>query len=74
MSFGGFVNLPTSLWFGAGSVAASLWEALAPRRPATVGELPQDMSATSLAGGGLIAGDALAALVLGLVGLLSLAA
>ncbi len=33
--------------------------------------LPSDMSTTSLLGGGLIAGDALAALGLGVVGLLA---
>jgi uncharacterized oligopeptide transporter (OPT) family protein len=71
LSFGGFVNLPTSLWFGAGSVAASLLDARVPRRPATGRTaLPPDMSATSLFGGGLIAGDALAALALGALGLL----
>ena len=52
VSFGGFVNLPTSLWLGAGGVAASLIEA----RTKKNGELPQDMSGTSLFGGGLIAG------------------
>jgi hypothetical protein len=45
----------------------TLLEARAPQR----GELPQDMSATSLFGGGLIAGDALAALALGVAGLLA---
>lgn len=35
-------------------------------------ELPEDMSTTSLLGGGLIAGDSIAALVLGILGLLSL--
>jgi hypothetical protein len=35
-------------------------------------ELPEDMSSTSLVGGGLIAGEALFALALGIVGLLSL--
>jgi uncharacterized oligopeptide transporter (OPT) family protein len=35
------------------------------------GELPEDMSATSLIGGGLIAGESLAALGIGLYGLLS---
>lgn len=64
-SFGGFVNLPTSLWFGAGGVAAGLLAARAPRRR----DLPDDMSGTSLFGGGLIAGDALAALAIGVVGL-----
>lgn len=72
LSFGGFVNLPTSLWFGAGGVASSLWE-WRTRRAASGTALPPDMSSTSLAGGGLIAGDALAALGLGLVGLAALA-
>ena len=73
LSFGGFVNLPTSLWFGAGGVASSLWEWRAGRRTTRDDSLPPDMSASSLAGGGLIAGDALAALGLGLAGLLALA-
>ena len=34
-SFGGFVNLPTSLWFGAGSVVSSLLEATRRRRRTT---------------------------------------
>jgi hypothetical protein len=72
LSFGGFVNLPTSLWFGAGSVVASLLDAR-PGRPAAGhgAALPPDMSGTSLFGGGLIAGDALAALGLGAYGLLA---
>lgn len=65
MSLGGFVNLPVALWFGAGGVLASLLE----RRAGTRSGLPPDMSGTSLAGGGLIAGDALAALAIGLAGL-----
>lgn len=65
MSLGGFVNLPVALWFGAGGVLASLLEHCTGRRPG----LPPDMSGTSLAGGGLIAGDALAALAIGLAGL-----
>lgn len=68
LSFGGFVNLPTSLWLGAGGVAADL---LAARRKTRTEGLPQDMSSTSLFGGGLIAGDALAALGIGIVGLLA---
>lgn len=67
LSFGGFVNLPTSLWFGGGGVVAGLIEARAPKRK----DLPEDMSGTSLFGGGLIAGDALAALGLGVAGLLA---
>jgi len=67
LSFGGFVNLPTSLWLGAGGVAASVIGRRAPQRP----DVPQDMSGTSLFGGGLIAGDALAALAIGITGLLA---
>jgi hypothetical protein len=69
-SFGGFVNLPTSLWFGVGGIVSSLFNSLrpAPKQDGT----PSDMSTTSLVGGGLIAGDALAALGLGVVGLLAL--
>ncbi len=70
LSFGGFVNLNTSFWFAAGGVFSSAYETLARRRPGR-DELPQDMSATSLFGGGLIAGDALAALGIGIAGLLA---
>ena len=74
-SFGGFVELPTILWWTAGGVGASLFDVLqaklASRRPQTAkGELPSDMSTTSLVGGGLIAGDSLAALSVGVYGLL----
>ncbi|MDN3919298.1 OPT/YSL family transporter [Roseateles violae] len=69
-SFGGFVNLPTSLWFGAGGIASSLVNTLRPKG-VQAEALPADMSTTSLAGGGLIAGDALAALGLGIAGLLA---
>ncbi|MEO8835734.1 MAG: OPT/YSL family transporter [Caldimonas sp.] len=77
MSFGGFVNLATSLWLGAGGVFASLIDARAARQklrnaPGDDGELPSDMTGTSLFGGGLIAGDALAALGLGLIALAGL--
>jgi len=68
-SFGGFVNLGTSLWFGAGGVVTSLYNTFS-RKSGDEG-LPSDMSATSLIGGGFIAGDALAALGLGIVGLLT---
>ena len=68
MSFGGFVNLPTSLWLGAGGVVASVIESRAPQRG---DDVPSDMSSTSLFGGGLIAGDAIAALAVGMAGLLA---
>jgi hypothetical protein len=67
LSFGGFVSLPTSLWLGAGGVAGSL---LAAREPARR-DVPEDMGSASLFGGGLIAGDALAAVGIGVAGLLA---
>jgi uncharacterized oligopeptide transporter (OPT) family protein len=67
LSFGGFVNLPTSLWLGAGGVAGSLLAARAPARR----DVPEDMSSASLFGGGLIAGDALAAVGIGVASLLA---
>jgi len=70
LSFGGFVSLPTSLWLGAGGVAGSVWAHRAPARP----DAPQDMSGASLFGGGLIAGDALAAVGLGVASLLAVLA
>jgi uncharacterized oligopeptide transporter (OPT) family protein len=71
-SFGAFLGLATSSWFAAGGVISSLAAAIDERRgrrPEDEG-LPSDMSTVSLVGGGLIAGDALAALGLGVVGLL----
>ncbi|MEY2429508.1 MAG: hypothetical protein QOJ40_2393 [Verrucomicrobiota bacterium] len=74
-SFGGFVELPAVLWWAGGGVGASLFEAAQARlasRPASSaeGELPSDMSTMSLVGGGLIAGDSLAALSIGIYQLL----
>jgi uncharacterized oligopeptide transporter (OPT) family protein len=74
-SFGGFVELPAVLWWTAGGVGASLYEAAQAKlrsraaRPEE-GDLPADMSTMSLIGGGLIAGDSLAALSVGIYGLL----
>jgi len=77
-SFGGFVNLETSLWFGGGGVLGSLINTLGEKakKPVKEGELagealPEDMGAVSLVGGGLIAGDALAALGFGIFALVS---
>ncbi|MNS97243.1 hypothetical protein D3C72_1315690 [compost metagenome] len=72
-SFGGFVNLPAAAWMAAGGVLASVVESVAKNRgaPARDAALPEDMSTTSLVGGGLIAGDALAALALGVAGLVA---
>jgi uncharacterized oligopeptide transporter (OPT) family protein len=69
-SFGGFVNLATSAWFAAGGVFSSLLNAFKKDDPKDK-DVPSDMSTTSLVGGGLIAGDALAALGLGIVGLVA---
>jgi uncharacterized oligopeptide transporter (OPT) family protein len=69
-SFGGFLNLPTTAWFAAGGVLSSFVNSL-PKRKDKSAALPSDMSTTSLVGGGLIAGDALAALGLGVAGLLA---
>lgn len=71
-SFGGFVNLPTSSYFAAGGVVSSLmetWDKRGGSKPEA--GVPDDMSTSSLVGGGLIAGDALAALGIGIAGLLS---
>lgn len=73
-SFGAFVPLPVSCWMAAGGVVSSALQTFAKRRRADEADLPSDMSTTSLVGGGLIAGDALAALALGLVTLLGMLA
>lgn len=89
-SFGGFVPLPTSVWFGIGGIVSSLFNTIvaatkpdparktgakapspaADERVAESSELPEDMSTMSLIGGGLIAGDSLAALGIGIYGLI----
>jgi len=69
LSFGGFVSLHTSLWFGAGGIVSSALNSLPKAKTEDDVEVPEDMNASSLFGGGLIAGDALAALGLGLIGL-----
>ena len=75
-SFGGFVDLIPCLWFGAGGAVASLFNTLTARKPAAArpssGDLPEDMSTMSLVGGGLIAGESLFMLGVGIVSLLAL--
>jgi uncharacterized oligopeptide transporter (OPT) family protein len=74
-SFGGFVELMTSIWWTAGGVLSSVYDWVQARlkrravKPVE-GELPADMSTMSLVGGGLIAGDSLAALSVGIYALL----
>ncbi len=71
-SFGGFVDFPVAAWFAGGSLVSSASQTIAARRPKKEGQedLPEDMSTVSLVGGGLIAGDSLAALGLGIWGLM----
>jgi uncharacterized oligopeptide transporter (OPT) family protein len=71
LSFGGFVNLNTSGWFAAGGVVTSFFNSVFKPKPVPGGAVPEDMSSTSLFGGGLIAGDAIAALAVGITGLLA---
>jgi uncharacterized oligopeptide transporter (OPT) family protein len=71
-AFGFFLNLSGSALFGAGGTFSSLYNTWSERLGRSRGKaaaFPSDMNPTSLVGGGLIAGDALAALTLGLVGL-----
>lgn len=75
-SFGGFVELPIVWWWAAGGVAGTLYEMLEPKfraKPQGSGavELPADMSTVSLVCGGLIAGESLAALSVGIYGLIT---
>ena len=71
-SFGGFVEIVTVLWWTAGGIGGSLFNGYSERRktPDDATALPSDMSTMSLAGGGLIAGDSLAALTVGAWGLM----
>ena len=81
-SFGGFVELGTLFWWAGGGVMSSLFDTWQERKAKAAanakaaaadggGELPSDMSTMSLIGGGFIAGDSLAALAVGLYGLLT---
>jgi hypothetical protein len=74
-AFGGFVEFITVVWWALGGVVASLFNVLQERwarqgKPKDTA-LPPDMSTMSLVGGGLIAGDSLAALSIGIYGLLT---
>lgn len=75
-SFGGFVELLTTIWWAAGGVLASVYDWVQSKLRAgdakpVEGELPADMSTMSLVGGGLIAGESLSALSVGLAGLIA---
>jgi hypothetical protein len=74
-SFGGFVELRPVFWWVGGGLLPGLYDSIRSRlnnrngKPAETG-VPEDMSTISLVGGGLIAGDSLAALSVGIFGLL----
>jgi uncharacterized oligopeptide transporter (OPT) family protein len=75
-AFGGFVEIPAVMWWTVGGAISSLCAALDERarrcgQAGPAGDLPSDISTTSLIGGGLIAGDARAALSIGLIGLIA---
>jgi uncharacterized oligopeptide transporter (OPT) family protein len=75
-SFGGFVELTTSIWFAVGGILTSILAHTAKlnkRAPVETGDaLPEDMSTSSLIGGGLIAGESLYTLGAGIIALLAL--
>ena len=74
-SLGGIVELPTVCWWTLGGVGSSLFQVAQKRlsvgKKIAEGELPSDMSTVSLAGGGLIAGEALSSLAVGITKLAS---
>jgi hypothetical protein len=71
-SFGGFVDVATVFWFAVGGVACSSINFWAQQSAKPGEELPEEIGTTFLVGGGLIAGDALWALMLGMWGLMAL--
>ena len=75
-SFGGFVEVFVVGWYAAGGVLSSALNTFAKPPEPKPGEeaLPEDMSTTSLVGGGLIGGESLYALAVGVIGLLKLVA
>lgn len=71
-SFGGFVELMTAVWFAIGGILSSFAKTMQnevkEKKEEEAGA--EDISTISLVGGGLIAGDSLAALTLGIYALL----
>jgi uncharacterized oligopeptide transporter (OPT) family protein len=70
-SFGGIVEMPYIYWWTIGGVGGSIFETIQNsfkwlKSEPNKEELPSDMSTTSLAGGGLIAGESLASLAVGI--------
>lgn len=71
-SFGGFVEVPVVFWFAVGGIICSSLNFLTERAAKPGEEMPEEIGTTFLVGGGLIAGDALYALALGMIGLFGL--
>lgn len=72
-SFGGFVDFTTSLWFGLGGIFSSYSDTIrkeGAKKDEHEEGVPDDMSTNSLVGGGIIAGDSLAALGVGITKLI----
>ena len=69
-SFGGFVDFSSCAWFALGGTLGSLMDWISTLSQKSKNSAPADMSTVSLIGGGLIAGDSLAALAIGIVSLL----
>ena len=69
-SFGGIAEMSAIYWWTLGGVGSSLFEVAQKRlslgKKVAEGELPSDMSTMSLTGGGLIAGESLASLAVGI--------
>jgi uncharacterized oligopeptide transporter (OPT) family protein len=73
LSFGGFVELPVCAWYAAGGCLTSLVNTIAAKMPKKqADDVPEDMSTMSLIGGGLVAGESIYALAVGVWGLLAL--
>ena len=62
------------MWFALGGCISSVANTISESRPKAPEDedLPEDMSATSLVGGGLVAGEAIYALAVGVFGLAKL--
>jgi uncharacterized oligopeptide transporter (OPT) family protein len=71
LSFGGFVSLGTAAYYAAGGVLTSLINTFVKRKDDD--DVPEDMATLPLIGGGLIAGESLFFLAVGIIGLMKLA-
>jgi hypothetical protein len=74
LSFGGFVELKVAAWFAVGGSITSIINTIDAARPKPKRDqgVPEDMSTMSLIGGGLVAGESLFALGVGVIGLVAL--